>query len=258
MHLLGAAHHGRLFSGRLSGAGGVDRPGKIILGMSAWGVWGSCGDPGRGRVQICHKGAPGRDRPRRKARNINDSLPAFRLDRGLCGRFGQLAPPRALWGGRLSASARSMASALARAPARRAGADRAGAPFDRTGPARATPRTPHRRPDPRDRHLTHENVPLADVLAGYPAISRVTRRSRGPPRRSPTAPHHRPLNNLPGSAAKKSAEYQRFFSRASARSGSLWQIWTTRRRGPAGEGVVARPPLPSTPAPIRSTLHQRP
>ena len=31
-----------------------------------------------------------------------------------------------------------------------------------------------------------------------------------------------------GSAAKKSAEYQRFFSRAPARSGPLWQIWTTR------------------------------
>ena len=40
-----------------------------------------------------------------------------------------------------------------------------------------------------------------------------------------------------GSAAKKSAEYQRFFSRAPARSGPLWQIWTIRRRRPAGEGV---------------------
>ena len=59
--------------------------------MSAWGGWDSCGDPGRGRVQICHKGAPGRDRPRRKARNINDSSRASRLDRGLCGRFGQSA-----------------------------------------------------------------------------------------------------------------------------------------------------------------------
>ena len=44
------------------------------------------------------------------------------------------------------------------------------------------------------------------------------------------------------SAAKKSAEYQRFFSRAPARSGPLWQIWTTRvaanpregRHGPVG------------------------
>ncbi len=94
--------------------------------------------------------------------------------------------------------------------------------------------------NPRERTSSRRSRGLPGDLAGYPAISRVTRRSRGPPRRSPTAPHHRPLNNLPGSAAKKSAEYQRFFSRASARSGSLWQIWTTRRRGPAGEEVVAR------------------
>ena len=40
----------------------------------------------------------------------------------------------------------------------------------------------------------------------------------------------------PGSAAKKSAEYQRFFSRAPARSGPLWQIWTNCRRRPGGEG----------------------
>ena len=52
------------------------------LGRLFWG------DPGRGRVQICHKGAPGRDRSRRKPRNINDSSCAPRLDPGLCGRFG--------------------------------------------------------------------------------------------------------------------------------------------------------------------------
>ena len=53
------------------------------------------GGPVRGRVQICCKGAPGRDRPRMKARNINDSLSALRRDGGLCNRFGQTAPPRA-------------------------------------------------------------------------------------------------------------------------------------------------------------------
>ena len=47
---------------------------------------------GRGRVRICCKGAPGRDRPRTKARNINDSLPATRRDPGLCNRFGQRSP----------------------------------------------------------------------------------------------------------------------------------------------------------------------
>ncbi len=56
------------------------------------------------------------------------------------------------------ASARSMTSAPARTPARRAVVDRADAPFDRAGPARAPPRGRLRRPDPRDRHLTAENV----------------------------------------------------------------------------------------------------
>ena len=50
---------------------------------------GLLGRPGAGRVQICCKGVPRPDRPRIKARNINDSLPALRRDRGLCNRFGQ-------------------------------------------------------------------------------------------------------------------------------------------------------------------------
>ena len=40
-------------------------------------------------------------------------------------------------------------------------------------PHPSTTRPARRRPDPRDRHLTHENVPLADDLAGYPTISAV-------------------------------------------------------------------------------------
>ena len=53
----------------------------------------------------------------------------------------------------------------------------------------------------------------------------------------------------PGSAARRSAEYQRFSFGAPARSGSLWQIWTTcaaagpsegRRRADSGRG--GRPP----------------
>ena len=43
-----------------------------------------------------------------------------------------------------------------------------------------------------------------------------------------------------GSTTRRSAEYQRFFSRAPARSGSLQQIWTTAPPGPLAEG---RPPL---------------
>ena len=41
-------------------------------------------------VQICCKGAPGRDRRREEARNTNDSPRALRRDPGLCNRFGQL------------------------------------------------------------------------------------------------------------------------------------------------------------------------
>ena len=63
--------------GRHDGAGGA--PGAVR---------------GRGRVRICCKGAPGRDRPREEARNTNDSPPAPRLDPGLCNRFGQPVPPR--------------------------------------------------------------------------------------------------------------------------------------------------------------------
>ena len=77
---------------------------------TGWCGWGSWGDPGRGRVRICCKGAPGRDRRREEARNINVSLPAFRRDRGLCNRFGQTAPSRA--------PARTAAPAIAPTPGR--------------------------------------------------------------------------------------------------------------------------------------------
>ena len=60
-----------------------------------WCAWGSWDDSGRAVVQICCKGAPGRDRPREEARNTNDPPHAPRLDPGLCDRFGQTAPPRA-------------------------------------------------------------------------------------------------------------------------------------------------------------------
>ena len=42
---------------------------------SRWCGRGSWGDPGRGRVRICCKGAPGRDRHREKARNIEPFSP---------------------------------------------------------------------------------------------------------------------------------------------------------------------------------------
>ena len=74
---------------------GLDRCGGAVRMGARWCGWGSWGGPGRAVVQICCKGAPGRDRLREEARNINDSPPALRRDGGLCNRFGQTAPPRA-------------------------------------------------------------------------------------------------------------------------------------------------------------------
>ena len=87
---------------RLSGGNGRARR------RCAWGSWGG---PGRGRVQICCKGAPGREKRRMKARNINGSSREPRLDPGLCNRFGQTAPPRT--------PARTAAAAITPTPGRR-------------------------------------------------------------------------------------------------------------------------------------------
>ena len=76
-------------------------PGVAVRGSGA-GAGAGC--VGRGHVRICCKGTPSRDRRRKEARNINDSLRAPRRDRGLCNGFGQPAPPRsprvAPWVGR--------------------------------------------------------------------------------------------------------------------------------------------------------------
>ena len=75
--------------------------------------------------------------------------------------------------------------------------------------------------------------PLLEDYSGDVCVGRVGLLWRPGAGTCPNLPQRHPG---PGSAAKKSAEYQRFFSRAPARSGPLWQIWTIRRRGPAGEG----------------------
>ena len=60
-------------------------------------------------------------------------------------------------------------------------------------------------------------------------------------RACPNLPQRRPG---PVSAARRGAEYQRFFSCIPARSGSLWQIWTTGaaagREGYSAGGGVGR------------------
>ena len=48
----------------------------------------------------------------------------------------------------------------------------------------------------------------------------------------------------PGSAARRSAEYQRFFSGAPARSGPLQQIWTNRAAMDPGMGGTGRDDVP--------------
>ena len=109
---------------RLSGGNGRARR------RCAWGSWGG---PRRGRVQICCKGVPGREKRRMKARNINGSSREPRLDPGLCNRFGQTAPPRT--------PARTAAAAIT--PALGPGRPRP--------PPSSTPdriHTPPRRPDP--------------------------------------------------------------------------------------------------------------
>ena len=113
----------------IPGPGSARWRGRAGAGWCGWGSWGG---PGRGRVQICHKGAPGRDRSGEEARNINDSPPVLRRDPGLCGRFGQTTPPRAP-GGSLRIGRRPR-----RAP-RSAGRARGGIRRGRRGPRRRPP-----------------------------------------------------------------------------------------------------------------------
>ena len=153
---------------------------------AAWCWWGSCGDPGRERVQICHKGAPRRYRPRRKARNINDSSRTLRLDPGLCGRFGQPAaadrPGRAVTG-------RATAGTGLWEGRPRPGDDHNGHPGERTGPTDHGDGLPGRSLTPKralrtrkcssNRHSRVQNVPLDEEGAG---------RSHRGPRRRPRGP----------------------------------------------------------------------
>ena len=102
------------------------------------------GGPGRGRVQICHKGVSRRDRPRAEARNINDSLSALRRDGGLCNRFGQTAPPRVPGRSAADRAALSWSASARSRPARRGMRrhHRINSPGRRT--TRTTTPTPHR------------------------------------------------------------------------------------------------------------------
>ena len=120
-----------------------------------------------GRVQICHKGAPSRDRPRRKARNINDFLRAFRLDGG---------PLWQIWTIRAAASPRKGRHGPVD--------DHDGHPGERTGPTGRDAGLPGCRPTLKralrtrkcssNRHSREQNAPLDEEGAS---------RSRHEPRR---------------------------------------------------------------------------
>ena len=119
-------------------------------------------------LRVCCKGAPGRDRLRTKARNINDSLPATRRDPGLCNRFGQRSP---------------------------SGRSREG--YSAGSWWRSPVRTIHVR-------LDHDHgAPVLAAPGGPPGGSPagLATTLRDAPRDSPPPPHHRPPNNLRGSEA---------------------------------------------------------
>ena len=187
---------------------------------------------GGGRVQICYKGAPGRDRPRRKARNINDSSCAPRLDWGLCGRFGhgpgsdrvRLVPrdPRAP----------SVSGSASRRPSRgrtwRPGRIVPGRTRLRGRQNRAIMRKPTDTPGAGARTILPGRQNR--VRAPGPARPRPRRGApvqqirTHPAPQAPYAPLRHTQNNLPG---------------------SLWQIWTT--------GAAAGPVVRASPASARST-----
>ena len=76
--------------------------------------------------------------------------------------------------------------------------------------------------------------PVGARHGGTPAaVGRVGLLGRSGAGACPNLPQRRPE---PGSAASRGAEYQRFSSRAPARSGPLWQIWTTGVPRPTGKG----------------------
>ena len=170
-----------------------------------WGFWDGLR---RGRVRICCKGAPGRDRWREEARNIDDSLSALRRDGGLCNRFEQPAPPRppggASWTGRRSR----------RTPRR---------PRWTRG---RTARPARTRPDARARTSSRRAHRLSDVLTHEgkfpraPSDHQDAHRSRRPPRGTPPeVPRRHRLSEsvakarIPPKHRKRIVDIPRFFSR---------------------------------------------
>ena len=140
---------------------------------AGWGWWGFWDGLGWGRVQICCKGAPGRDRPREEARNINVSSRTLRRDPGLCNRFGQPAPP--------GSSPRG---------GRRLGGGRDERPGD-PGSRDAGPPVHSGRPRRPDVHFALESAVPTVVLECEMHVS-----TRSPPRRRPGPRAGRPVGTV--------------------------------------------------------------
>ena len=171
-------------------------------GLPAWWCgWGSWDDSGRAFVQICCKGAPRPDRPREEARNINDPLPASRLDRGLCNRFGQPAPPRAPGGVAMGRAATTTGAPMAERGPRTAAPPgprgRAPVPPGRRGSPVDAPRRARSSLDPRDRLLEVRARGSSDDFGGYPTVSRTAAPIRDPRALSAGAPDNASAPRLP-------------------------------------------------------------
>ena len=94
-----------------------------------------------------------------------------------------------------------------------------------------------RRPD-RPRHPTRRSRRARPPPPTHPEAIRADRHQR-PSRSTSSKP---PLNNLPGSAARRSAEYQRFSSRTPMESRPLQQIWTTGATADLSGATGVAPP----------------
>ena len=217
-------------------------------GASEWDWWGSWGDPGRGRVQICHKGAPGRDRSRRKPRNINDSSCAPRLDWGLCGRFGHGPGPDRVRLVPRDPRAPSVSGSASRRPSR-----------GRTWrPGRIVPGRTRLR-GRQNRAIMRKPTDTPGAAARTILPGRQNRvRAPGPARPRPR--HGAPVQQIRTHPAPQ-APYAPLRHTQNNRPGSLWQIWTT---GAAAGPVVRASPasarsMTSTPArtPARRTVADR-
>ena len=238
--------------------------------------------PRRRVVQICHKGAPRRDRPRIKPRNINVSSRALRPDRGLCGRFGQTA-----YVGRSGRASAGRVAAVAGAPTiavttsttplgpreHWSGKE----PGTRTGPGRPNrSRGPRPSPGPaspspifRERVGFQSNAPMGGARSTGNLRARGRTTGRGPANRPqnapspPTSPQPlpdekdstppdapgRPRNNLPGAERRRNVHFALESAVPIVILESKMHLSAKKRAGRGRRGLRRRPCGPRRPRP---------